>query len=369
MTKIDELDSDKLLNLHIEQLAKEKKDLAEKLRLVGKRVDHMERAYRKEERELLADDYERQKAQDKESHEALIKSSREDAIAKHKYEQDLKARLARMMPDYLVSRQAVASQHEKEFQESKTRAQNLIKEEKEKFRSQLLAKKKAEKAKREQERQRREEQERLRAGMSRISFMVIKLTIVEEEDRQAAEEAALAEEEAKKKEEIEARTRAQEAEVAERKAKREAERAADAEKIRKQLEREEEAAARRRNGGSGAGVRRPDSATPSTTTPTATGGRPQVLPAQPGGWRERLAAKQAAEAAGETPSAPAAPAAAAPPARDSPTTRAPESPVTREESIPGQERGQRWQRGMGGRGRGGAPPSTRGAPAAGGSRW
>jgi len=172
MTKIDELDSDKLLNLHIEQLAKEKKDLGEKLRLVGKRVDHMERAYRKEERELLADDYERQKAQDKESHEAMIKSSREDAIAKHKYEQDLKARLARMMPDYLVSRQAVASQHEKEFQESKTRAQNLIKEEKEKFRSQLLAKKKAEKAKREQQRKREEEEERRRAGRSTASMYI-----------------------------------------------------------------------------------------------------------------------------------------------------------------------------------------------------
>jgi translation initiation factor 3 subunit A len=166
LSKIDELDSDKLLNLHVEQLAKEKKDLGEKLRLVGKRVDHLERAYRKEERELLADDYEKQKAQDKESHEALIKSNREDAIAKHKYEQDLKARLARMMPDYLVSRQAVASQHEKEYQESKEKAQRMIKEEKEKFRQQLMARKVAEKEKREKERKKQEEEERRRAGMS-----------------------------------------------------------------------------------------------------------------------------------------------------------------------------------------------------------
>ena len=174
MTKIDELDSDKLLNLHIEQLAKEKKDLGEKLRLVGKRVDHLERAYRKEERELLADDYEKQKTQDKESHEALIKSSREDAITHHKYEQDLKARLARMMPDYLVSRQAVASQHEKEFQESKAHAQKMIKEEKEKFRQQLLARKVAEKQKREkeeeQQRQRQEEEDRSRAGKFLLSL-------------------------------------------------------------------------------------------------------------------------------------------------------------------------------------------------------
>jgi translation initiation factor 3 subunit A len=168
MSKIDELDSDKLLNLHIEQLAKEKKDLGEKLRLVGKRYDHLERAYRKEERTLLADDYERQKTQDKESHEALIKSSREDAIAKNRYERELKTRLARMMPDYVVARQAVASKQEQEFQESKAQAQKIIAEEKAKFKEQLLEKKLAEKKKREESRRKQEEEERRRAGEFRV---------------------------------------------------------------------------------------------------------------------------------------------------------------------------------------------------------
>lgn len=168
MSKIDELDSDKLLNLHIEQLAKEKKDLGEKLRLVGKRYDHLERAYRKEERTLLADDYERQKAHDKESHEALIKSSREDAKAKQRYERELKTRLARMLPDYEVARQAVASKQEQEFQESKAQAQKIIAEEKAKFREQLLRKKLAEKKRREESRRKAEEEERLRAGKSQV---------------------------------------------------------------------------------------------------------------------------------------------------------------------------------------------------------
>jgi translation initiation factor 3 subunit A len=96
----------------------------------------------------------------------LIKSSREDAIAKHKYERELKSRLARMMPDYIVARQAVASQQEQEFQASKARAQELIKEEKAKFREQLFAKKVAEKKKREQARKKREEEERRLAGKS-----------------------------------------------------------------------------------------------------------------------------------------------------------------------------------------------------------
>lgn len=168
LDKIDELDSDKLLNLHIEQLAKEKKDLGEKLRLVGKRVDHLERAYRKEERDLLDQDYERQKAQDRKSHDDGLSQAREEAIAKHKGERELKNRLARMMPDYLVARQAVASQHEREFEQAKERAQRLIQEEKAKFKKQLVARVQREKREREEERQAIEREEAERAGMSHL---------------------------------------------------------------------------------------------------------------------------------------------------------------------------------------------------------
>jgi translation initiation factor 3 subunit A len=166
LDNLEGMDTDKLLNMHIEQLAKEKKELGEKLRLVGKRVDHLERAYRAEERGLLAEDYEKQKAQDRESHEQLIKQSREDAIAKQKSERELKSRLARMMPDYEISRKAVESQNEREFQESKARAQKMIAEEKAKFREQLVARKQAEKQKREKERKAKEDAEARRAGKS-----------------------------------------------------------------------------------------------------------------------------------------------------------------------------------------------------------
>lgn len=368
MTRIDELDSDKLLNLHIEQLAKEKRDLGEKLRLVGKRHDHLERAYRKEERELLAADYEKQKAQDRESHEAIIKQSREKAIADHKHERELKSRLARMMPDYLVSRQAVESQHEKEFQESKAHAQKMIQEEKAKFKASLVAKKHAEKKKREQERIKREEAEARRAGKfaSFGSQGSIANFHVEEEERQAAEEAALAEEEARKKEEIEARERESQARVAEAKAKREAERAADLERIRKQQEREEEAA-RRRAGGSGSGIRRPEASAPAASP--SGGERAPVIAPKAGGWRDKLAARQA----GGEPSPSSSPAPAPAPSAPSPANANGTASPKPEESAPGQgqeARGQKWSRGMGGRGRGGgAPaPSTRGG-ATGGSRW
>ena len=168
-TKIDEMNPDEMLTLHVEQLAKEKKDLAEKLRLVGKRVDHLERAYRTEERELLDQDYERQKAEDRASHDSTLAASRDEAVTKHKAERELKNRLARMLPDYLVARQAVASQQEKEFQQAKEKAQRLISEEKAKFRQQVIARRQAEKREAEEERLAHEREERERAGTSRVS--------------------------------------------------------------------------------------------------------------------------------------------------------------------------------------------------------
>lgn len=164
--KIEDMSPDELLNLHVEQLAKEKKDLAEKLRLVGKRVDHLERAYRAEERELLPQDYERQKKEDRASHDAALAAAREEAVTRHKAERELKNRLARMMPDYLVARQAVASQQEKEFQEAKDKAQRLIAEEKAKFRREVIARRQAEKRAAEEERLAYEREERERAGTS-----------------------------------------------------------------------------------------------------------------------------------------------------------------------------------------------------------
>jgi translation initiation factor 3 subunit A len=48
------LDTESIIGLQVAQLEKEKKEVAERLRIVAKRVDHIERANRKEERPLLA---------------------------------------------------------------------------------------------------------------------------------------------------------------------------------------------------------------------------------------------------------------------------------------------------------------------------
>ncbi|CAG8452482.1 12541_t:CDS:2 [Ambispora gerdemannii] len=67
---LENLDTDRLVQLQVEQLEKEKKELNERLRATAKRMDHLERAYRKEEIPLLEKDYERQRKADRAYHEA-----------------------------------------------------------------------------------------------------------------------------------------------------------------------------------------------------------------------------------------------------------------------------------------------------------
>ena len=96
---MDNISTDNLMRLQVEQLAKEKKELAERMRIAAKRLDHIERAYRKEERPLLAKDYEEQQANDKAAHEAAQKARIESARLSHQQDLETKKRLLRLMDD------------------------------------------------------------------------------------------------------------------------------------------------------------------------------------------------------------------------------------------------------------------------------
>ncbi|KAK4688818.1 translation initiation factor 3 subunit A, partial [Tremellales sp. Uapishka_1] len=351
ISTIEELDTSKLVTLQVEQVAKEKRELNERLRIVSKRVDHLERAFRKEERPLLVADYERQKKEDKVDHERSNVAAKEQAIHDQKTRLEAKTRLSRMMPDYLVAREKVESQQKAEFESARKSAAKKIEEEKAKFKAGVVARRKEERQRREAEEAQREEEDRLAA------------------EREEAEAAAQAEEEAKHaqaKAEIEKRN----AEAAERSAKakadRDAEKAADLEKIRKQREREEEAEKRRAERASGGGGYRPSAPATATNAPPASIAPTAV---KPGSWRDKLAARQAG---GEVPpaSGDASPLAAPPVAAAAAPSSVP--PPT----ANGEERGQPPMRGRwsAARGRGGAtggagtpPPASRGG--AGGSRW
>lgn len=166
MKEIENLDSDQVLQMQVQQLSKERKEMGERLRIVGKRVDHLERAMRKEERPLLVDDYARQKEDDKKAHEEMQKVAKEMAIAQQKAERELKERLGRMMPDYLVARAQVESQLKQELEKQRQQAQKRIAQEKDKFRTKVMERRKEERERRERERIEAEEREREEQGTS-----------------------------------------------------------------------------------------------------------------------------------------------------------------------------------------------------------
>ncbi|ODN92670.1 eukaryotic translation initiation factor 3 subunit A [Cryptococcus wingfieldii CBS 7118] len=291
ISSIENLDSSKLVAMQVEQLAKEKKGFTERLRIVGKRVDHLERAMRKEEIPLLTDDYERQKAEDRAVHEQANKLLREQAIEQQKAAKELKQRLGRMLDDYNQLKAVVESQMEDELRVAKEEAKKKVEADKARVREQIIQRKREEKARREQEAR-------------------------EEEEREQAEQAAAAqraEEEARKAAERE--NAAAEAAVAaeKRKAEREEQRQKDEEIRRKQLEREEESFRRRQEAAAAPPAR-------ASYRPPGAGASPSASPAPAAGggsWLERRKA-MAAAGGGSAPSPPPAAVPAAPAPSSSP---------------------------------------------------
>ncbi|KAG6908234.1 hypothetical protein DXG01_005627 [Tephrocybe rancida] len=328
--KLETIDTEGLIVIQVAQLEKEKKELSERLRIVAKRVDHIERAYRKEERPLLVKDYEHQQKTDRETHDAIQRTRLESARSAHAEDMATKARLARMQEDYSARRQVIVSRKAAEFAKKKEAAHQKIEEEKTKRRNAVLKE-------REQERQRVEKEEKLRRDRAEEEARAAAEREAEEERLRAEAEAAA--------EAAEATRREAEEKAAAMRKEREAERAAAAEKARLQLQREEEAEARLRarqaektvplrapqaarpvaNGGEG-NVWRRGTGTPIPARTAAVGTPPprSESPAAPAAapprfagaagtgagpsWREREAAKRAGGAAGTASPRPGAPA-------------------------------------------------------------
>ena len=66
---IDDLDTGRIRLLKLQALEREKNEMSEKLRITGKRIDHLERAYRREEIKHLSDDYDAQREMDLKAYE------------------------------------------------------------------------------------------------------------------------------------------------------------------------------------------------------------------------------------------------------------------------------------------------------------
>jgi translation initiation factor 3 subunit A len=119
---------------------KEKKELSERLRIVAKRVDRIERAYRKDARLLLAQDYEQQRTTDRETFAAIQTQCKEGARLAHKEDLETKKRLARMLPDYEKRRVVVIAKKGEEYAKRKDAARRKIEGEKAKRRKAVMAK-------------------------------------------------------------------------------------------------------------------------------------------------------------------------------------------------------------------------------------
>ena len=188
---LDDLDSSRLRLLRISQLEKEKNDLYKNLRVTGKRIDHLERAFRKEEIKILPKDYEAQRARDTASYEKVKEETLRESERKHKEDVALKHRLSRLLPVYEQFRSDLEERRHEEFEK---RRRNADRE----YQNAVEKRKRSERERKAREKKEREEAER---------------RVREEEERIAREEEQKAAEEEEKKRKL-----------AEAKAKRDAER-------------------------------------------------------------------------------------------------------------------------------------------------
>ena len=188
---INELDSGRIRAMKLAALEREKTEMGERLKVTGRRIDHLERAFRIEEAKYLEDDWMAQRERDVAAYEKTKAQTLKDSEQKHKEDVALKHRLSRLVPVYEEFRDNVREQRKAEFDKRKKAAEKEL-QQKIEARTREHRERKARERREREERERAEQEERERV-------------------QREAEEKAAAEEESKRK-------------LAERKAEREEER-------------------------------------------------------------------------------------------------------------------------------------------------
>ena len=263
LENLEDLDTNRLRAMKLAQLEREKNDVNEKLRVTGKRMDHLERAFRKEEVKKLGDDYAKQVEKDRVIYEEVKAKTLKEAEEKHKESVELKNRLSRLVPMYEEFRSSLHERRRDEFEKRRKDAERELEK-------QIAARKKELRDRKLREKREREERER--------------------ELREAEERAA------REKEEQRVRDEARKAELARLKEQRDVERQEMLEKAALQQRREEEALARRRAEKEKGGL-------PPMRSEVAPAEGRKPLAIGTGKWREREAAKNA-EGAGASAAVP-----------------------------------------------------------------
>lgn len=245
---VEGMDPNELVQRSVAAMEKERKDLAEKIRIVGKRMDHMERAMRKEERPLVEQDYHRQQARDAKAFDKA--QDAQIAAAREQHAADLQAR-TKLAPHWALYEAFRADR------ESSSRAANevAVRESHAKIESEKAKRRASERSARIEEARRLEEEERERVqreaeeqrlAEGRLSSFALldesgeadpSSVLLQKTERAAAEAEERAAREAAQREEDERRA-AEEAKRAEEAAKRRAERDADQKKLDDQAARQ-----------------------------------------------------------------------------------------------------------------------------------
>ena len=273
---VDDLDTAAIRTIKLTQLEKEKNERDARVRTTAKRIDHLERAFRREELHHLPADYEKQREHDSKVHEQIQSDMLAESQQKHKEGLLLKKRLERLVDKYDEFKKDLNERRHEEFERRRKKAEQEFEAAKRKRVKEHHERKAAERAAaEEEERRQQEEAERI--------------------ERETAEKAA-AEEEKKKQ-------------LAERRAKAEEDRLEREEAARRQMQREEEAIARRAARKTQP-VAEPSASfsrareAPSMESRTESNERvapPLRLPGKTGGgWREREAARAAGGAQAPT---------------------------------------------------------------------
>lgn len=187
---LEDMDSNRIRAIKLAQLEKEKNELNDRIRTTAKRIDHLERAFRREEVKHIPEDYEEQKKRDVELYEANKATALKDAENTHKEAVALKHRLSRLVPQFNSFRKEVSEKRHEEFEKRRKAAEREFEAKKKQRVKEVQDRRRREKAEREEaERRQKEEEERVKR---------------EEEERAARDEErrrVLSEEKAKREEE------------------------------------------------------------------------------------------------------------------------------------------------------------------------
>lgn len=186
----EELDANRLRAIKLAHLEKEKNELNDRVRTTAKRIDHLERAFRREEAKHIPADYEAQKKHDLELYEAQKAETLKEAKQKHAEALALKHRLSRLVPQFSSFRKELSEKRHEEFEKRRKAAEREFEAKKKQRVKEVQERRRREKQEREEEERRRKEEEERAAR--------------EEEERTAREEErrrVLAEEKAKREEE------------------------------------------------------------------------------------------------------------------------------------------------------------------------